>query len=385
MSVTPIRRSNPDPQFFDPPPGYFDDQDEYAGPISTPIPEMKVSNAVSHDLARIDAVIAHSAVVDGASFVFDQPETVPAIWGEGDQVAWSKGESLFICGPQGVGKTTIAQQIGVLGRLGLVDQVLGIPIVPGKRKVLYLALDRPQQVARSLRRMVKDDDAEVLRDRLVVWRRPLAADIAQDQELLLRLCEEHDADTLIIDSLKDASIGLAKDEVGGGVNRALQAVIAGGVELLVLHHQRKAQGDGKPKAIADVFGSVWLTSGAGSVFVVWGEPGDSVVEMSHLKQPVETLGPWQLIHDHSVGKTTVLDQVDTWTVLQGAQHGISAQFLACRIYGKENPSTNEIEKARRKLDGLVKRGVATKAPGSKGGTSGGKASLYMPLPAAEQS
>jgi hypothetical protein len=55
----------------------------------------------------------------------------------------------MISGPQGVGKTTILQQL-VLGVVGLRDEVLGIPIKPvDDRPVLYLALDRPEQIARS--------------------------------------------------------------------------------------------------------------------------------------------------------------------------------------------------------------------------------------------
>ena len=43
---------------------------------------------------------------------------IPALWGVGESVLWAAGEPLKIVGHQGVGKTTIAQQLA-LHRLGL--------------------------------------------------------------------------------------------------------------------------------------------------------------------------------------------------------------------------------------------------------------------------
>ena len=84
------------------------------------------------------------------------------------------------------------------------------------------------------------------------------------------------AGTVVVDSLKDAAIGLTDDVVGAGWNRARQAAIVAGVQLVELHHSRKlAQGAtaGQP-SIDDVYGSTWLTSGTGSVIlltaVLWG-------------------------------------------------------------------------------------------------------------------
>jgi hypothetical protein len=41
------------------------------------------------------------------------------------------------------------------------------------------------------------------------------------------LCEDADADTVVVDSLKDAAIGLSHDDVGSAYNRARQIAIAG--------------------------------------------------------------------------------------------------------------------------------------------------------------
>jgi hypothetical protein len=91
----------------------------------------------------------------GGSFILDTDPTPQPLWGDGDQVLWADGESLVIDGPQGVGKTTLAQQLA-LGRAGfdVHTKLLGFPIIPGQRRVLYLAMDRPKQAARSFRRMV---------------------------------------------------------------------------------------------------------------------------------------------------------------------------------------------------------------------------------------
>jgi Bifunctional DNA primase/polymerase, N-terminal len=57
-------------------------------------------------------------LVAGGDFALDEPETIPAVWGDGERVLWPEGEGVMITGHQGVGKTTIGQQL-VLHRVGL--------------------------------------------------------------------------------------------------------------------------------------------------------------------------------------------------------------------------------------------------------------------------
>jgi hypothetical protein len=71
--------------------------------------------------------------VDGAAFALDAPDHVPAIWGADNRVLWAKGEPAMIYGPQGVGKTTIAQQL-VLRRIGLGRELLGEPVRPPRTR-----------------------------------------------------------------------------------------------------------------------------------------------------------------------------------------------------------------------------------------------------------
>lgn len=301
--------------------------------------------------------------LDGATFILSEPATVPAAWGDKDNVLWAEGEGLMLVGPDGVGKTTIAQQL-VLARIGLRDNLLGHPVKRAAGRVLYIAADRPRQAARSFGRMVTEADTGILHDRLVVWRGPLPFDIVHNQKGLADLAELLGATDVFVDSLKDVALDLSKDETGSRVNIAIQELIARGIEVCTLHHQRKEgrDGTGKPKKLSDVYGSRWLTAGMGSVFCVWGEAGDAIVEFLHLKQPAEDIGPLQLIHDHTEGNTTVKTGTTVQEIL--AEHyatGLEVKKLAERLQQKPDPSKNEIEKARRSLEALVRTGNAERS------------------------
>ena len=221
--------------------------------------------------------------------------------------------------------------------------------------MLYIAADRPRQAIRSMRRMVVPADYDLLGQRLVVWRGPLPQGLAENPKILVQAADYYDASDVVLDSLKDVQPDLIKDEVGSRTNIAFQELIAAGRELLTLHHQRKQQAGGTaPKHLSDVYGSRWLTAGQGSVLMLWGEPGDLVVELRHLKQPAGEIGPLSIIHDHRHGHTTVQEAVDLHTLVQLAPNGLDVHAAAVAIFGTGQPSANQIEKARRKLDSLHK-------------------------------
>jgi RecA-superfamily ATPases implicated in signal transduction len=327
------------------------------------------------DLRLVVQSRARRSSIDGAAFILDAPPEVQAVWGDAELVAWSSGEPLLINGPSGVGKTTIAQQV-TLARLGLRAEVLGLPVVRDGRRVLYIAADRPPQASRSMRRMVTEEDRQVLADRLVIWRGPLPYDLTRVPEVLAMLAEDAGAGTVIIDSLKDVAGKLSEDETGSMVNRAMQMACLAGVEVMALHHQRKrAQGAEKPKTLDDVYGSTWLTAGAGSVLLVWGQAGDAVVELSHLKQPVDTIGPLTLLHDHERGMTVVQDEVDLLAVVR-TSNGLTAQGAARAMFRKESPKPNEVERARRRLERLCTKGLAHRVEPKRGGDGGTEAARY---------
>jgi 5S rRNA maturation endonuclease (ribonuclease M5) len=295
--------------------------------------------------------------IPGGNFILDTDPIPTPLWGDGEEVLWADGEALIIAGPQGAGKTTLGQQVS-LGWIGLKQyaELLGFPVRSGTR-LLYLAMDRPRQAARSFRRMVDEVDRDELNDRLTVWKGPPPADLAKYPKLLLDLCEQARADCVVIDSLKDAAIGLSDDEVGAGYNRARQLVCAAGIQILELHHIRKALGGTKAEhpAIDDIYGSTWITSGAGSVILLNGKPGDPIVSLHHLKQPAVEVGPYKILHDDITGRSTIWHGTDLLEVVRSARQ-MSALDAAKILFDTDKPTDAEKQKARRKLDRLVASG-----------------------------
>ncbi|MGQ0832275.1 MAG: AAA family ATPase [Microthrixaceae bacterium] len=307
----------------------------------------------------------------GGRFVLDAPGHVPAIWGDGDDVLWAQGEPLVIAGPPGVGKSTVLSNV-LRARLGLESGALGYSVEPAER-VLYLACDRPAQLRRLHRRIFKPSERAVLNERLVVWEGPPPADVAKEPDLLLRMAAAASADTVIIDSLKDVAMRLSDDDVGAAVNRSLQLCVAAEVEVAALHHTRKASSSGaNPKELDDLYGSRWLTAGAGSVLVLWGKAGDSVIEMFHRKQPANTVGPLKIRHDSVTGRSTVVHGIKISELLHDAgSRGLTAAEAAELETGQAANDTSR-KRAKRELDRLVKGGFAladAPPPGGSGGTA----------------
>jgi hypothetical protein len=110
--------------------------------------------------------------------------------------------------------------------------------------------------------------------------------------------------------------------------------------------------------------------------LLWGEPGDALVELSHLKQPQEEVGPLTLIHDHDTGSTTVQDHPDLLEALRRSR-GLTAEQAALVLTRGKEPSDAQIEKARRQLRKLEKSGLATEKTGSKGGAGGSVPSQWF--------
>lgn len=256
------------------------------------------------------AVSPRRGVVSGRQFILEMPTDPPALWGDGNRVAWAEGEGLLIQAPQGVGKTSLAQQL-VNARIGIgPPELLGLPVQPGTGTILYLALDRPPQIARSWRRMVSEDDAQMLDRRVVVWQGPLPFRLTPDEpERLVRWAvDELDiTDTVVVDSYKNLAPNLSDEKTGAMVDSVAQETLAEGIGWVALHHGRKANAENKkPNTLDDVYGSAWLTAGMGSVIALWGNPGDALVELTHLKQPAEPIGPMLVLHDHATGHSVAV-------------------------------------------------------------------------------
>lgn len=255
----------------------------------------------------------------------------------------------------------------MLARAGIRrGDLLGMPVEPDPRPVLYVAADRPQQTQRSLRRMVTEDDRRALDERFIPWPGPLPFDVGQEPERLAEFTASYGAGTVIIDSLKDVARDLSKDETGSGVNLAFQHTIAAGIELLVNHHQRKEGTDGKkPTRLDDVYGSTWITAGAGSVLLLWGQPGDTIVDLHHLKQPAEDIGPLKVHHDHHQGLPTVYEKPDLYGLVQlrARDGGLTTADAARHMFDCTQPDDKQREKARRQLDRMVREDRIGSLPG----------------------
>jgi DNA polymerase III delta prime subunit len=296
----------------------------------------------------------------GGSFVLDAPDVPPAIWGRDDHVIWAEGEAFMLAAPQGVGKTTVALQL-VRAMLGLQDDVLGYPVRPTERRVLFLAMDRPAQMRRAAGRIFTEDDRLLLDEKLVIWHGPPPYDMAQRKDMLAVMGLKAKADVIVVDSLKDAAIGLSEDAVGAGYNRTRQQALAEGFQVCELHHMvKRGPGGAEPSALADVYGSTWLTSGAGSVVSLWGEAGDPVVKWRHLKQPLTEVGPFHVSHDHTAGVSTVESGPDLLSLVRRTGiSGLSPSEYACALFEAVKPTRAQTEKARRLLDKKVAAEVLT--------------------------
>lgn len=343
-------------------------------------PRTVIAN-ISDRLPADNAVGTNPRAIDGATFLLDQNQALKPIWGAGDTNLWAEGEPLMIVGPTGIGKTTIGQQV-VLGRLGLRNEVLGQPVTPANHRCLYLACDRPNQARRSMQRMVDEHDRDILEDMLTFWTGPLPFSVVEDPAALTRFARQYAADTIVVDSLKDICHKLSDDEHGSKTNAALQELVASGIEVIVLHHQRKqgpgAKKEGPPKSIDDVYGSTWITAGMGSVLLVWGQPGDPLVDFSHLKSPAEQIGPWTIRMDFDLGYSTVEEEANPLKIVASAGRGASVNLVARVMYKTEEPTKNEQEKARRRLDKLVAQGLIHREEVPTEG--GGKpTAMYFPI------
>jgi replicative DNA helicase len=175
---------------------------------------------------------------------------------------------------------------------------------------------------------------------------------------LLELCLEAGADTVIIDSLKDVALGLAKDDVGAGYNQARQNALANGIQVLELHHNVKRI-EGAPTH-ADIYGSTWLPSGAGSAVILDGKPGDPVVKFWHVKQPVNDLGPRELIHDQETGISAFAAKTDL--VAMCRVKALSAREAASVMFDTEKPTAAEKKKAERQLEAACRAGLIVSIP-----------------------
>jgi replicative DNA helicase len=294
-------------------------------------------------------------------------QTQKPIWGVSASPIWSAGEPFYVVGDTGVGKTTLVQGLS-LARLRGDEGFLGLPLRAAKR-ILYVAADRQAQVRRSLSRMVLDDDEAILRGGLSVHPGPLpynfAIDGAADRAFEDFMSEGVDA--VVFDSLKDIAGDLSNEETGAQVNRLFQLLCASDVDVLTLHHLRKGSSDQrKGKGVNDVYGSMYLMAGAGSVLLLTGTAG-SHVRLTQLKAPADPIPPTDFEIDRESGQFIRHEPVDPVDVVLQAQHPMDVTQIANLAIGREGrpATTAEIQSCRRKLRAASDNGRIRQIKGGK--------------------
>lgn len=303
--------------------------------------------------------------MDAADWMFGPDDRVVELWGQGDDIVWAEGEALMICGPPGLGKSTLAGQL-VRAQLGLQPSVLDLPVAPVDKPILYLAMDRPRQIRRSLRRQFSEDERDHIAGRLLVRPGPPIMDLAIDPTLLTRMAEQAGAGVVYLDSLKDAVVGLSGDEAGAMYNRARQALLAAGVNICELHHLRKPSAESPSGGISSIYGSTWLASGAGSVIILSGEPGDLVVRFRHVKTPANEVGPLHLHLNPEEGAFTVRKCDLMVSARKAGAEGLTAEDAARDLYETKRPTPGEKKKAERQLAKLALKGLLKRMDGIHG-------------------
>ncbi|RQX09075.1 AAA family ATPase [Micromonospora inaquosa] len=298
-------------------------------------------------------------LLDGWAFMEEDEGDDTPVWGTADTPLWAVGEPLMIFGPNGVGKSTLSHQL-VFARIGLADQVMDLPVLASPGKVFYVAADRPKQIKRAMRRLRKPEQREVLKERLIVHKGPLPFDVTVDKDALADLAQSHGATTIIIDSLKDVCPKPSNEEAANGYNSARQEAIARGIEWVEDHHNRKASDDNKtPNTIEDVYGSRWLTAGAGSVLCLWGEAGSTQVRLTQLKSPGGFIQPQDLTINHATGEIGARVVLGITDLLRNSgREGITVADAARFWSGTDKPVKRDMENARNKLKRLVEQGTA---------------------------
>ncbi|WP_160110856.1 bifunctional DNA primase/polymerase [Mycolicibacterium houstonense] len=292
-------------------------------------PERRIEQLVAKELEKQEVqrrVAARTAqalldscsdqAFDGVAFLESGIDAEP-LWGVGQQALMAPGQGSMVFGTDGAGKSTIMQQF-MLARTGLGDDdVLGFPVDQSDQPILYLALDRPEQIRRSIARMVDLTDPAV-RDRLkrkvIVWRGALPFHCDLDPKAFADWVMQIGGDDLglvVADSVKDMVSSCTEDSAGMGFNDTVQHITTRGVEFACCHHNRKPNAANmRPRQLADVYGSRWLTAGLGSVLNIW-KLDDQRRELTQLKTPYGSpVDPVEYTDDYTRG---VSSTTTNWT------------------------------------------------------------------------
>jgi replicative DNA helicase len=254
-------------------------------------------------------------------FAYPKPYTGVALWGRDDEVLWAAGEPLWIAGPTGTGKTTLAQQL-VIARLGLLNVVLGYPVLSSPGRVLYVMSNRPVQAKESFRRMISEQDAAMLKDRLVGLEQLDLDELGTSTTALLAIAQRARAETIVIDD----TLAVRTIMKPGG----LTTLVAGArrcaeerIQVLCIAQGPKARR--MPAFVRRLTAGEGIGSGTGTTAELDGAPGDLVLPLTFWNLPAQDVGPLTIEHDHLRGVTRVLDEPRRQSTVSGRtgrSHGV---------------------------------------------------------------
>lgn len=334
--------------------------------VAKELEKQEVRRRVAQRTAQALLDACSDQAFDGVAFLESGIDTEP-LWGVGQQALMAPGQGSMVFGTDGAGKSTIMQQF-TLARTGLSnDEVLGFPVVQSDQPILYLALDRPEQIRRSIARMVDLTDAAV-RDRLkrkvIVWRGALPYHCDLDPKAFADWVMQIGGDDLglvVADSVKDMVSSCTEDSAGMGFNDTVQHITSRGVEFACCHHNRKPNAtNARPRKLADVYGSRWLTAGLGSVLNIW-KLDDQRRELTQLKTPYgNPVEPVEYADDYQRGISSTTER---WTdtlvtaLATAGDKGLTDAEAVAEAF-KVGPTDDSYHACRKRITRLLQRWTA---------------------------
>lgn len=191
---------------------------------------------------------------------------------------FQRGGQFLLSGAPGLGKTQLSLQASYSFLLG--GKLFGREITP-VNKVGIFSMEMGHTDLKQFLNMqlpyYSEEERERLNEGLVIF--PLGESIFLDKEDSAKKFEEavmeQELDGIFIDSLGSCVSGSLSDDT------AMRAFMSWsdsfrnrtGKFIWYIHHNRKATGDNKkPKKLADIFGSQYITGRSSSVVTLYGDP-----------------------------------------------------------------------------------------------------------------
>jgi hypothetical protein len=288
----------------------------------------------------------------GGQWLYAPEPAGDVVWGHETEVLWASGEPLLVGGYPGAGKTTLAGAI-LAAATGLAPpSLLGFPFQRTFQRVLYLALDRPRQIRRALRRQLRRADVDALDAVLAVedrwvWR------LDKEPTALLAIAEGCGADAVFVDSVKDLVPEVDKPSGAETWLRATAPLLRADIEVMASVHVRKPTKGWPTLDLNAIYGGAGFGWGAGSVLLLQGPPGGAQPVLEQVKAPAEMVGRVPLHIDQERGLVALadFDSRDVAAVLGAWTEGITASdYATVAVVG--------LRAAQQRLQEAVRAGLA---------------------------